>query len=516
MSFDLRGQALNVLLITADQWRGDCLSSAGHPLVKTPHLDALASEGVRFARHYACATPCSPARACLYTGLYQMNNRVCINGTPLDSRHDNIALAARRAGYNPTLFGYTDTAIDPRTIARKDPRRSTYESSLPGFATQVSLTESETAWRLWLADKGISDALQAQLHQPANGVDDPPRSAAPQYPASLSPSKFLVDEFIHWLGNSTQRATGNAWFAHLSLLRPHPPFTAPEPYNSSVNPSTISGFADNASWHNAANTHPFVKHVTQTLTCDRFIAGASGLVRDWSIQDLQHIAATYYGMIAEVDAQLGRVFAELHSLSLWQNTLIIFTSDHGEMMGDHGLLGKTGFYDAAYHTPLIIRDPRQADTGGRVVTRFTESVDIMPTILDCIGEAIPIQLDGRSLMPMLAGADPQHWRIAACSEYDFRNISSDSSRQLFDLPAQRCNLSIIRDQQYKYIHFAGLPAVLFDLQSDPEERFNVANNPEYRDQRLHYAEALLGWRAEHLDQTLAMSALTDSGWLQKN
>ena len=91
------GQTPNILLITCDQWRGDCLSAAGHPVVKTPNADALAAEGVLFRRHYAGAAPCSPARACLYTGLYQMNNRVCRNGTPLDARHGNIALLARRA-----------------------------------------------------------------------------------------------------------------------------------------------------------------------------------------------------------------------------------------------------------------------------------------------------------------------------------------------------------------------------------------------------------------------------------
>lgn len=107
----------NVLLITCDQWRGDCLSAAGHPTVETPNADALAREGVMFARHFAGAAPCSPARACLYTGLYQMNNRVCRNGTPLDARHDNLALAARRLGYEPTLFGYTDVAPDPRLHA---------------------------------------------------------------------------------------------------------------------------------------------------------------------------------------------------------------------------------------------------------------------------------------------------------------------------------------------------------------------------------------------------------------
>ncbi len=115
------------------QWRGDCLSVAGHPVVKTPNADALAAEGVLFRRHYGGAAPCSPARACLYTGLYQMNNRVCRNGTPLDARHGNIALHARSLGYDPTLFGYTDVSLDPRLLAPATPRLQSYEGVLPGF-----------------------------------------------------------------------------------------------------------------------------------------------------------------------------------------------------------------------------------------------------------------------------------------------------------------------------------------------------------------------------------------------
>ena len=135
----------NVLLITADQWRGDCLSAMGHPVLRTPNIDRLAGEGVLFARHYAGSAPCSPGRACLYTGLYLMNHRVCINGTPLDRRHDNLALAARRAGYEPTLFGYTDAAADPRDYDAGDPLTNKFVDSryiyLPGGPF--------SGWRNW-------------------------------------------------------------------------------------------------------------------------------------------------------------------------------------------------------------------------------------------------------------------------------------------------------------------------------------------------------------------------------
>jgi len=124
---------LNILFITADQWRGECLGFAGHPVVRTPHIDALAADGTAFLSHYSNAAPCSPARACLYTGLYQMTNRVVCNGTPHAHRFDNVALAARRVGYTPMLFGYTDQSADPTILPPGDPRLKTYEGVLPGF-----------------------------------------------------------------------------------------------------------------------------------------------------------------------------------------------------------------------------------------------------------------------------------------------------------------------------------------------------------------------------------------------
>src|SRR5688572_18718192 len=144
----------NVLFVTLDQWRGDCLSSLGHPHVKTPHLDALAAEGTHFRRHYAQASPCSPSRASLYTGLYLHNHRVAVNGVPLDDRFTNVAREARKAGYNPMLFGYTDTSLDPRGRDPADPLLIGYEGVLPGFSVGVSLPEDNGAWLEFLAARG--------------------------------------------------------------------------------------------------------------------------------------------------------------------------------------------------------------------------------------------------------------------------------------------------------------------------------------------------------------------------
>ena len=108
------GTPLNILLVTPDQWRADCLSALGHPTVRTPHLDALAAEGVLFTNHFVQCSPCGPSRASLLTGMYMMNHRSFRNGTPLDARFTNIALEMRAVGYDPALIGYTDTSVDPR------------------------------------------------------------------------------------------------------------------------------------------------------------------------------------------------------------------------------------------------------------------------------------------------------------------------------------------------------------------------------------------------------------------
>src|SRR5256714_9368941 len=138
---------LNVLFITADQFRSDALTCAGPPVVRPPNLARLAAGGVSSRRHFANAVPCAPSRASLYTGMYLMNHGATTNGTPLDDRHDNVARVARRLGYEPALFGYTDTGVDPRTVAADDPRLFSYEGVLPGFDPACHLAEgAPDAW----------------------------------------------------------------------------------------------------------------------------------------------------------------------------------------------------------------------------------------------------------------------------------------------------------------------------------------------------------------------------------
>lgn len=495
---------LNVLLITADQWRGEATGYAGHPLVRTPNIDLLAGEGVAFLNHYAPAAPCSPARACLYTGLYQMNNRVCRNGSPLASRFDNIALAARRAGYDPQLFGYTDIAPDPAVLHPNDPALTTYEGVLPGFTARRLLPEHEKPYLSWLRLQGIES--ESWIHLPRAAPPEPVSPAPPIYGKDQTQTAFLTDEFVRWLGEQDK-----PWFAHLSFLRPHPPFIVPQPYNTMYAPADVGEFRRAATPDAEAAIHPLLRFALSATPKGSFVPGAQGLVRDFTDADFRQIKAIYFGMISEVDAQLGCVFQALRDHGDWDDTLIVFTSDHAEMMGDHWYLGKGGFFDESQHIPLVIRDPRQPRQYGRRVQAFTEAVDIYPTVLEAIGAAPAHQPDGRALTPFVEGHGPGAWRDAVHWEFDFREVARQTTEGWFGLRSNQLNLAVIRTEKWKYVHFAALPPLLFDMQADPACQHDLANDPAHLEVRLAMAEKLLAWRAEHLDQTLALKELTPNG-----
>ncbi len=495
---------LNVLFITADQWRGDCLGLAGNPLARTPHIDALAADGTAFLNHWSNAAPCSPARACLYTGLYQMTNRVVRNGTPLADRFDNVARAARRAGYAPTLFGYTDQSADPGVLAAGDPRLLTYEGVLPGFDVRVRLPEDEKPWLSWLRAQGLDFPDRRTAHLPIRDAGRI-RDAPPAYSAEQTQTAFLAGEFIRWLGEQDA-----PWFAHLSILRPHPPYIVPPPYNTLISPDEIGAFRRAPDPATEAAVHPLVALGHRATRLEDFVFGASGRAADLSDPEFRQLRATYLGMIAEVDAQLGRVFAALEAAGQWNDTLIVFTSDHADLIGDHWLLGKGGYHDQSQHVPLVIRDPRAPARGNRV-TAVTEAVDLYPTLLEAMGVEPAHAPDGVSLAPFLADEQPPRWRDAAHWEFDFRDVAGQTAETALGLDSTGLNLAVVRTAKWKYVHFAALPPLLFDLEADPDNLHNLAPDPAHAAARAEMAERLLSWRARHLDQTLALKELTPRG-----
>ena len=506
------GTPRHVLFITVDQWRADCLSVAGHPVVRTPSLDALAAEGVRFDRHYAQCTPCGPSRASIHTGMYQHNHRVVNNGTPLDDRFTNLAKEVRARGFDPWLFGYTDTAADPRQRSPLDPRLFTYEGVMDGWSSVSPITENDPPWVAHLASLGYSIPanffdLYAQQDPYPKGAGRGSSFAPTVIPAEHSETTFLTDSVINHIKSRVASAPPGApgFFIHASYLRPHPPWVAPEGYHDRYRPDDVPAFVRHESIDAEMAQHPFL---AGALRLDAVRAPVDD-------HELRQLAATYYGLMSQVDDELGRLFSWLRTTGLWDHTLVIVTSDHGEQMGDHHLLQKLGFFEQSYHVPLIVRDPtaRAAPSRGNVVTdSFTENVDLLPTILDWLGaDNAPLQCDGRSLVPFLRGAAPPSWRTDAYWEFDFRNPLVPNQLAMLGLRMEHSRLAVLRTDTHKYVHFPAMPPVLYDLTADPGELHNVADHPDQRDIRLELAERLLSRRMVTDDRTLTGTLLGSWG-----
>ncbi len=468
----------NVLFVTLDQFRADCLSAAGLPIVRTPPLDALADQGVRFARHHGQTAPCGPGRASLYMGMYQMNHRVVGNGSPLDARFDNVALASRRAGYEPALFGYSDQAIDPRNATgADDPRLSTYNGVLPGMDDVLHIPDDQGPWLDWLAGLGhdIGTGAIAML------------ATEHERPEELSVGSFLTDHAIAWI----ERQTG-PWFAHLSYLRPHPPYSAPGEWSRTYDPAEtgdhIVAVADPPPFHAAVLGLPASAAPTD----------AAGLAR---------MRAQYFGMIGHADHQIGRICDALRRLGCWDSAVVVVTSDHGEMLGDHGLKEKLGYWEQSYAIPCIVRDPRHPGRHGTVVDSFTENVDLMPTICDVIGVPVPAQCDGYPLTGFLDGEQPRTWRQATHWEYDWRSelVQMVPHDWPWDRALERQHLAVHRTDTHAYVQFGDGASLCFVLATDPTWRTTV-NDPTVV---LPLAQGMLTWRSQHADRVLADLVLAD-------
>ncbi len=508
----------NVLFITVDQWRGDSLSALGHPVLTTPALDRLAARGTLFANHWANAAPCGPSRACLYTGTYLHHNKSINNGTPLDARFTNVALLARDAGYDPVLFGYTDTSLDPRTLPEGDPRLRSYEEVLPGFRPVLHepWEAGSRQWGRWLAAQGVDvPANPHDLYRPMPdfpGADRHGSTWAPaRFAAEQSESAFMVEALTTWLDQHGEQP----FFVHASFIRPHPPRRNPLGYHDLYDADELPPFvaastkAEEAALHRLNQVLMYLPHV--------------GAPEDE--RERRQMRATYHGAQREVDDQLARLFDYLDSSGLVDSTLVVLTSDHGEMGGDHWLFEKLGYWDESFHVPLIIRDPDAgADPGrGRVVRSFTESVDVLPTICGWLGLEAPLQADGFALQPFLTGDDalvdgaPEHWRTEAHWSWSFSNPATQSAEKFLGVPMAHCALDVVRGAEHKYVQFAADPAVLppllFDLGADPSQLHDLVGSGDAGEHGWHGAQRLLQWRMRNDDRTLTGNLLTPSAGL---
>ena len=445
----------NVVLINVDQWRGDCLSIAGHPVVHTPYLDQLALEGVRFGRAYSATPSCIPARASLYTGLSpRTHGRVgYCDGVPWDYPV-TIASEFTRQGYQTQAVGKLH--VYP-------------ERSQIGFQNVVLHDGFLHFARNRQRDAGLIDDylpwLRERLGREADyfehGLNCNATTARPwDKDEYLHPTNWVVHQSIDFLRRRDPR---KPFLLFMSFHRPHPPYDPPawafEMYKDRAMPPPPVG-----DWGEA------FEHMADPHRPDCAVGQINPHV-------LQRARAGYYGHMTHIDHQLNRFIEVLHEFGQRDNTWFCFVSDHGELMGDHHLFRKSLPYEGSARVPLILKGPKNAGIrGGTVRDEVVELRDIMPTLLDCCGLDVPSSLEGRSFLTLARGRGDSDWRSYLHGEHTFMGQS----------------VQWLTDGREKYVWFSGSgKEQLFDLRDDPQELHDRARDSAHAARVGHWRCVLI-------------------------
>jgi arylsulfatase len=434
------GARPNILLITTDQQRGDCLGIERHPVLSTPNLDQLAREGTHFRRGYSEAPSCIPARRTLMSGMApQAHGMVGYkDGVPWE-RACTLPAELSRAGYQTELIGKLHLF----------PKRKRY-----GFQ-HLQLAESTTQRGVandyidWLRESG---AVPLEVVEPgvAHGVSANGWVGRPHLLAEHQTHTFwCVNQALRFLDRRDPTAP---FFLYVSFIDPHPPLTPPghyyDRYMALDLPEPVVG-----DWVPAFDG----PETGQDINASRV---------DLDRETMRRCRAAYYGMINHVDDQLGRLFAYLAGSGLKRDTFILFTSDHGEMLGDHRMFRKTYAYEASARVPFLAWAPPSMGVPRGVVTSAPVGLqDVLPTLLDVAGVPVPEGVTGRSLLPLMRGQE-DGWREVLHGEHAGCYREDDGVHYLTDGHAKYLWYSQTGREQ------------LFDLDADPQERHDLADGPD--------------------------------------
>jgi len=497
----------NILFIMTDQQRADYTSIYGCAAPRTPAMDRIGAEGTVFRRAHVQAAVCGPSRACFYTGRYVHAHNSRWNEVPLRLTERTAGHYFEEAGYRAAVIGKTHMYADhpkpdfvKESSLTRDPRRLSRVDSV-GFEYVAGGAWTPAvpphAYIEYLRDRGyrgdgyrvISDAYYGYA-PPSQPVAHPLRRPA-ILRAEDSEAHYLTDRAIRFMRETADRP----WFLHLSFFRPHHPNIASEPYNE-MYPET--DFPAPLRIEEELR-HPLFRELRAERNAHMGPAEDAGYCRHWR--------AVYAGLIKEIDDNLARLFDFMAKQDLLDRTLIVFTSDHGELGGDHWFFEKEMCYRQSHQVPLLIRCP--GCPGGILSDSFVESVDVLPTCLEAAGLPIPPAVQGRSLLPLLRGETPDDWRQDTCAEWTFEYYRA--AREM-GLPPEKCRALLLRNEAFSYCHFNGLPDLLFDLRRDPDELHNVAEEPAY-ERTLHALKTrLLDWQLETWDP---IPLRIDTGWPAK-
>lgn len=435
--------AKNIVLVLVDQMRKDCIGSSGHPVVETPHLDMMRSKGFLFSSAYSSVPSCIAARVALMTGLKQSRHGRVGYEDGISWNYDHMLAGELAAnGYHTQSIGKMHA----------HPARN-----LCGFHNVVlhdgylsSRNYNRTAKDHWYQNDDYIHWLRQNSDSRADinssGLDCNSWVARPwPYDESLHPTNWVVSESIDFL---RRRDPGKPFFLVSSFVRPHSPLDPPQAYYEQYMQQDIP-LPPVGDWAEKED----VDHKARDVNCTEGVLGERALKR---------ARAAYYGLITHLDHQIGRLIQGIREYGELENTVILFTSDHGDMLGDHNLFRKALPYEGSAGIPFILYDPGNNMEGehNSIIENPVELRDVMPTLLHIAGIDPPERIDGKSVLPLL-GNPRAPWRDYIHGEHAWGPASNH----------------FITDGKDKYIWFSQSGREqFFDLASDPEELHDLSQS----------------------------------------
>lgn len=458
---------MNVLYIMSDEQRYDSLSHVGRSICRTPNLDGLAAEGIRFDNAYSVCALCSPARASMLNGLYPHNHHMWNNNDMMQwavrDMPDSVRLISQVMGAAGYHCGFSGKWHCGET---KLPRSYGFEGmQVPNYGDPYRTAE----YAAYLAARGLEPPRRVDIIRDWAGgtLSGPPEACEPYYVTEVA-----LDLLRHYCRE--REAKGRPFLVFVSLWGPHHACFVPEPYASMYNPDDV------ALWPNMRDSLDNKPNI-QRRYLRTFYPEAPHLDDDtW-----RRIIGKYWGFCTFVDDQVGRLLGALSELGQERNTAVLFSTDHGDMTGAHGgFWDKDAFmYEETYHIPLLARVPGLTKAGS-VCHRLVSNMDLATTALDVAGLLAPVDAsgagayDGRSLVPLFREPDGA-WRDDLMCEFH-------GHRYLY---SQR----MVRWGDVKYIYNASEEDEVYDLRHDPHELTNVLNEPSYRPVVQEGRQRLLKW-----------------------
>lgn len=500
----------NVLFIMCDQLRWDYLSCTGHPHLETPHIDRLAARGVLFDRAYVQSPICGPSRMSFYTGRYVSSHGSTWNGIPLKAGEMTLGDHLRPLGVRTALCGKSHMTADVEGMKRLG---LAADSEIGALVSECGFEPYEredglhpdgpryprnAAYDSFMKDRGWPDENPWQ--SVANSAEDedgnilsgwfmdnadqPARAADEE-----SETPYITSRAMDFIGEAGDRP----WCLHLSYIKPHWPYIVPAPYHDMYGLEThldpVRSDAERADPHPVYGA--FMEERVSRAFCDD---GAR-----------TRVLTAYMGLIKQIDDQMGRLMAFLDEQGLTEETMIVFTSDHGDYLGDHWMGEKELFHDASARIPLIVVDPRpEADaTRGLKSPALVEAIDVVPTILDYFGgDPVPHISEGRSLLPILHG-QTESLRDIVVSEYDY---SMRDVRRRLGVEVKDAKLTMLFDGRWKYIFAEGFRPMLFDLKTDPDEFADLGADPACAEDIARMEKLFFAWARRTSQRTTRSDA----------